>query len=761
VVRHRLARLLRRASAIGSSNRLGLGSPFGLNQSRFMARWIGWILVVATVTAAIAVLFPAAPFADVPLSVITTVVAGVAALILLLGALDHVPAPGFQLVLALTTALAALGVYSGGSPTSGAEFFFLWASPLAFAFFSTRQALLQVAWIGAAYGAVLTVQLHLHPKMGSAGLIIGMWFIVMTTAVAIGILMQRISRSLRDVDRRFEFAFSESPIGAGFLDRDLVWLEVNERLCEILRTPRAALVGSSIRAMSHVGDGGLTESILDRLSGETARFRTRFSLPDSSTVWASIAAAVISPEIGEPYIFCQVVDVTEFIEAREALARHAIHDPLTGLFNRALFADRLQSALRNRPTRGGEVAVAMLDLDHFNVVNDSLGHQAGDELLAALAPRLLAEVEPSDTLARFGGDEFVLLCEGIRNPLDAVDRASRLAMALHAPVSLSTGSGHVVTASIGIAVASGTETLGDSLLRDADAAMYRAKAGGRNRIEMFDQSMRELAMARLQLEGELRRALEHDELYLEYQPVVDVESGRPVLLEALARWHHPTRGTLAASEFIPIAEETGLIAEIGEHVLVLALSTLARLQREIPSDPPLRMSVNVSGRQLAIPSFPETVAAHLRNVEIIPQTLALEITESVLLTSHLPASTLNALKGLGIDLMLDDFGTGYSSLAYLKQFPIDVLKIDQSFVAGLAEGTSRALFEAILAMGRALSLEVIAEGAEDEAHLEVLRELGCELVQGHAISRPLPAERIGKFLLEQRALANGLESGAT
>lgn len=733
----------------------GFTEASGPSRTRFIARWMGWILAMTGLTGLVSALFPHARSANTALAVVAIVLSLLAAGALVGGLLDRIDARAFPFVLAVLIAIAALGVYAGGSPSSGTEFFLIWASPVAFAFFTTRQAVGELVWIAVAYAVVLAVGHDVHRQIGPPAALARDWVIVVATALAIGVLMRRFSRQVRDDDRRFEFAFSGSPIGAGFLGLDLVWLEVNDCLCDFLDTERDSLVGSSLQRHSYPEDGGLTESVLGEIGDETARFRARFLLADGRRVWGSISATKVVPEIGDPYIFCQIVDVTEFMEAREALANQAGRDPLTGLINRALLFDRLQSALRTRPMRG-ELAIAMIDLDRFNVVNDSLGHQAGDEVLAALAPRLLAALEPGDTLARFGGDEFVLLCEGLRSPIDAVDRAARLAAALREPVTLASGESHVLTASIGVTVAMASDRRPDALIRDADIAMYRAKAAGRNRIELFNHPMHRLALARLKVEGELRQAIDRGELDVWYQPVVEIDTGEPVLVEALCRWHHPDKGTLAAGEFIPIAEETGLVNELGDFVLSRALADLAELQRRQPNDPQLQMSVNVSGRQLAVEGFPEIVAERLRRTPITPGSLFVEITESVLLESELPAAALASLKALGLRIMLDDFGTGYSSLAYLKNLPVDQLKIDKSFVLHMHRDPNDALIvRSVIELGHNLGLHVVAEGIEHVETWIQLTTLGCDSGQGYLLARPMPAEELSGWIREKAGFPIG------
>jgi diguanylate cyclase (GGDEF)-like protein/PAS domain S-box-containing protein len=434
-------------------------------------------------------------------------------------------------------------------------------------------------------------------------------------------------------------------------------------------------------------------------------------------------------------------------QATEDDIRHrALHDALTGLPNRVLFLDRLQQALARIRRRNTLSAVLFLDFDRFKLVNDSLGHKVGDELLAAAAPRLKQALRSSDTVARFGGDEFAILLEDIAGEHDAIDSAERIASVFTRPFVLA-GQEHFVTTSIGIALAEGGE-LAEDLVRDADAAMYRAKDRGRARYELFDEVMRGRAMSRLRVENDLRRALERDELRLVYQPVVSLRDDSIVSVEALVRWQHPLRGTVQPADFIPVAEENGLIEPIGRWVLEHACRQAAKWYHARPDAAPLSVSVNLSAVQLENRCLADVVATTLRGCSLDPCCLTLEITESVMLgQSDGLSEALESLKATGVRLVLDDFGTGYSSLAYLTRLPLHALKVDRSFVDGLGtEARDTAITEAIIAMSHALSLEVVGEGAETELQIAELRRLGCDLAQGFHFSGPVSAAEITRML---------------
>jgi len=442
-----------------------------------------------------------------------------------------------------------------------------------------------------------------------------------------------------------------------------------------------------------------------------------------------------------------LADALQRQSTEDEIRFQALHDPLTGLPNRVLFLDRIGHALARLDRRGSAMAVLFVDLDNFKLVNDSLGHQAGDELLCGVAPRLTHALRPSDTVARFGGDEFGVLLEDISGAREATQIAERIAAAFARPFLIGE-TDHFVTASTGIAVADGAGAQAEALIRDADAAMYRAKQRGPARYELFDEVMRATAVGRMRVENELRRAIEREELRVHYQPIVALGDGSVMGVEALLRWEHPERGLVGPAEFIPVAEDSGLIEEIGGWVLDVACRQAVKWQAERPDAAPLAMSVNLSARQASQRELPVIVARVLESTGLQPSSLQLEITETMLLEEvDAPAGTLSALHALGVRLVLDDFGTGYSSLGYLKRLPLDGLKIDRSFVAGLAsEEGDRAIVTAVLGMAAALSLGVTAEGVETAEQLAELEALGCRQAQGFYFACAVPAQEIGAIL---------------
>jgi diguanylate cyclase (GGDEF)-like protein/PAS domain S-box-containing protein len=447
---------------------------------------------------------------------------------------------------------------------------------------------------------------------------------------------------------------------------------------------------------------------------------------------------------------CVVRDVTERKALEQQLEHQAFHDSLTGLPNRALLMDRIDHALVRARRDGSALAVLFLDLDDFKVVNDSLGHDAGDRLLVEVAERIRGCLRPEDTAARLGGDEFAVLLEGVRDEGEAARVADRIKDALRTPFSLGPQKAHEAhaNASIGVALGRPGRLNAQDFLRNADIAMYQAKTKGKARYELFEPDMNVKAARRLEAENRLRKAVERGEIVAHYQPKVSLEDGAVLGMEALARWINPERGLVLPSEFIPTAEETGLIVPMGESVLREACRQAVAWQEEKPGCSSVVVWVNLSPRQFHHTDVVGQVSSVLQETRLDPYYLGLEITESVVMDdAESTIETLGRLKGLGVRIAIDDFGTGYSSLSYLKRFPVDALKIDRSFVGGISEHPADlAIAQAVITLGRVLGMEVVAEGVETAEQLDLLRDLGCDHAQGYHLSCPMPAEESSAFL---------------
>jgi diguanylate cyclase (GGDEF)-like protein len=430
----------------------------------------------------------------------------------------------------------------------------------------------------------------------------------------------------------------------------------------------------------------------------------------------------------------------------EKTQHEALHDPLTGLPNRSLFLDRLQHALSVAARRRTVISVLFLDLDQFKLVNDSLGHAAGDELLAAVAPRIEQALRPGDTVARFGGDEFAVLAEDVRNERGATRIAERIAEALARPFILRERE-HFVSASIGISIGTGAEEP-EALIRDADSALYRAKEHGRGGYEIFDEVMRSRVIEHMQTENDLRRALQRDEFVIHYQPVVRLHDGSIASMEALLRWDHPERGLIGPLAFIPVAEESRLIVPIGRWVIEQACRQVASWQQLQPDSAPVGVAVNLSARQLADPELIAHLEGSIQANGIDPSTLWLELTETTLLddAAYLER-TLSALKRLGVRLVLDDFGVGFSSLGYLKRLPLSMVKLDRTFVENVTDSPhDAAIVRAVSEMAETIGIGVVAEGVETEEQVLVARQLGCGYAQGFHFAEPAPASYVERLL---------------
>jgi diguanylate cyclase (GGDEF)-like protein/PAS domain S-box-containing protein len=467
---------------------------------------------------------------------------------------------------------------------------------------------------------------------------------------------------------------------------------------------------------------------------------------DGSWRWLELHFANLLHDPSVRGIVANYRDISERKKLEAQLKHQAFHDPLTDLANRVLFKQCVDRALRQR--RSSRTAVLLLDIDGFKTINDSLGHAMGDRVLIAVSDRLRACSGERATVARLGGDEFALLVEQVRQIGDATRVAQQVIQALHKPIQIQ-GKELFVHGSVGIAVSSAVQEDADELLRNADVAMYVAKGRGKGRFAVFDPSMHAAALERLELEADLRHAIERHELLLHYQPIISLETGAILGLEALVRWQHPQRGLISPAAFIPLAEETGLILAIGQIVLTEACREARAWQQEALGEAPM-VSVNLSGRQLQSPNLVADIALTLHETRLDPHLLQLEITESVAM-EHAEATikTLQQLKELGIQLAIDDFGTGYSSLAYLQRFPIDSLKIDRSFVNQLGQHPEdTAIVRAITTLAQTLNLVVTAEGVETVDQAVLLHALGCSRGQGYHFARPLPAPSVRAMLAD-------------
>jgi diguanylate cyclase (GGDEF)-like protein/PAS domain S-box-containing protein len=485
-------------------------------------------------------------------------------------------------------------------------------------------------------------------------------------------------------------------------------------------------------------------------------YDTRFTRADGSSFHVTFT---VSPIIDDGTATGAVLvfrDITERKQFEEQLARHAFHDALTGLPNRRLFLDHLDHALRRSQRSDEQHAVLFADVDRFKIVNDSLGHHSGDQLLIAIANRLKTAVRPGDMLARFGGDEFTLLLEGVNTPEDSVACAQRILDRMHEPIVLPDGHEVVATVSIGIAVTDPNKTR-DDVLHDADVAMYQAKAKGRGgNYEVFDvEAMGNRSAERIDLEAGLRKALHRDELVVHFQPVVSIADGRVVGAEALVRWAHPTRGLLAPSHFIGLAEDTGLILPLGRVVLEQACHQ-ARQWRE-RFGVPLVVSVNLSARQFQQKGLVEEIEEILVHTSVDPSQINLEITETLAMEdAERTIQVLTRLKKLGVKLSIDDFGTGYSALGYLANFPVDVVKVDRSFVERVeVDPVKSAIVSAVVNLSKAIGITTVIEGVETEEQLEHLRHIGAAMVQGYYFARPMAPEVLTDLLSQSMQLQGG------
>ncbi|HZS04906.1 MAG TPA: EAL domain-containing protein [Blastocatellia bacterium] len=567
---------------------------------------------------------------------------------------------------------------------------------------------------------------------------------------------ERHLAELQVSESRFRSAFDHSAVGMALLDPQGRWLEVNRALCQLTGYSEPELRGRHFQALVHPHDlGAALVQLHQLLDGQIPAFQLeqRYLHRHGHTlclIWSVSLVRELATR--EQRLIFQFQDITDRKQAEAQLLHDAFHDALTGLPNRALFLDHLGLAMeRLRRHPGWHHAVLFLDFDRFKIINDSLSHAVGDQLLVAVARRLEGCLRPGDTIARLGGDEFTILLEGLGPISEASEIAERIQQSLEQPFEVA---GHEVytTVSIGIAHSALGYEQPEEMLRDADTAMYRAKARGTSRYEIFDRAMHSQVATRLQMENDLRRAIERGEFFLCYQPIVRLESGRLEGFEALIRWNHPERGVISPARFIPVAEETGLIVPIGQWVLREACRQMKEWEVEYPAAFPLQMSVNLSGRQFVQPDLLGEINRVLSETGLAPERLKLELTESVVMENiETAVSLLRQIRELGIELSIDDFGTGYSSLSYLHSFPLSTLKIDRSFVMQMGDQDENTeIVGTIVTLARTLRMEVIAEGVETLEQLDQLRALSCQYGQGYYFSRPVDSQAAGILLRENR-----------
>jgi diguanylate cyclase (GGDEF)-like protein/PAS domain S-box-containing protein len=562
-------------------------------------------------------------------------------------------------------------------------------------------------------------------------------------------------QTLEESEQRYALAARSARVGVWDWDLDGNRIYFCSRFTEILGCEREelSLEPAEWYERVHPDDVELLKTEIEaNLNGLTGQFENEHRLrrADGNYIWVLVRGLAEKGAGGEvTRLGGSVMDVTARKEAEQKLFHNAFHDALTGLPNRALFMDRLKRSLgraRHRPDY--KFAVLFLDLDRFKVINDSLGHQVGDQLLIAIARRLDACLRPGDMVARLAGDEFAIFIDYLKQPTDATHAADRLLAEMAQPFNLD-GREVFASASIGVALSQAAYENADDFMRDADTAMYHAKNRGRGRLELFDSDMHARVTGLLQLEMDLRRALTRGELRVLYQPIVSLHDRQVRGFEALLRWQHPQQGLISPAKFMPVAEDSGLVIALDQWVLREAGKTLSEWQEEFPLATPLKVSVNLSGKQFAQQDLCEKVLAALSGVALAPRSLTLEITESSLVSNpEAAAVTLKQLRERGFTISLDDFGTGYSSLSYLHRFPIDILKIDQSFVAQVNLAKNAEIVRAIITLANNLGMDVIAEGVETSEQIMQLLRMNCGYVQGYHFSRPID-RTAARILLEQ------------
>lgn len=573
------------------------------------------------------------------------------------------------------------------------------------------------------------------------------WRINETTRVG----LRAATRRARDQSQRFRISFESGISGMCLLGTDGRYVQVNRAMCEMLGYSEAELLRSSPADLTHPADreremNGVRAVLA--AGSDVYTTETRYLHADGGVVWAQVGLRVVRDEAGElGYFLLQVNDITDRRRVEEELTRRALHDPLTGLPNRRLFLDRVQGALSRLARRPDPLTVLFVDLDRFKLVNDTLGHAVGDIILAEAGRRLERVLRAQDTVARFGGDEFTVLCERA-DDCEAQRIGARILEALSEPFTHGSRVFQLTT-SVGARVNNSPHIVAEMLLQDADRALYVAKQKGGARVELFHPDVRPAGSDPLAMEQALRRAIGRGELRLHYQPELDLTAGDIVAVEALVRWQHPQRGLLGPFEFVPLAEQSDLIIRLGEWVLHEACRQMAAWRSAGIGPDSFRMAVNVSPRQLSDPGLAAAVTTALQDSGVDPRALCLEITENAFVTeSEIALGNLRDIHALGVGVALDDFGVGFSSLSRIRELPgLDVIKIDRSFIAALHESRAdAAVIRAAVSLGTHLGVAVVAEGIEEERQHRELRELGCDVGQGFLFSRPLPPDQVGELL---------------
>jgi diguanylate cyclase (GGDEF)-like protein/PAS domain S-box-containing protein len=563
---------------------------------------------------------------------------------------------------------------------------------------------------------------------------------------------------LKKSEERFRNAFDHAPIGMALVAPDGRWLQVNQSLCQVLGYSEDELLQMTFQEVTHPEDlNGFVPKMSQLIEDQNSTFQMekRYLHKLGHEVWTLVGVTQFHDgETDSSRLIFQIQDITDRRHAEERLLHEAFHDSLTQLPNRAWFKSQLRAALESiKQGNKDPFAVLFLDLDRFKVINDSIGHMVGDQLLVQIAEELRESVRPGDKLARLGGDEFTVLLENVKDQNEAIEVAERIQNRISKPFNLN-GFESYTTASIGIAISSEEYEKAEDILRDADTAMYQAKSLGKARHVVFDKFMHARALNLLQMETDLRRAIERQEFFIEYQPIMSLHTHSLIGFEALVRWQHPERGLISPEQFISVAEEAGLIVPIGDWVLREACFQMSKWREEFPSNPALFMSVNLSPRQFLYAGLFEQIIRTLEITGLDAHSLKLEITESALMENIESVSRLlKRLRLLGVELSIDDFGTGYSSLSYLSRLPINTLKVDRSFVKQMSGNSeNKEIVRTVVLLGRSLGMQVIAEGVEDEKQLEQLRELGCDNAQGYLFSMPLAAEAAGQLIKSLQGL---------